>query len=201
MKAPGITVQPLLGMPGFVAFNQELFENVRVPQENLVGEENQGWYIGAALLNFERSNIAGAASTRRNLDELMAYCREAWVVRSGAPCRELVRHQLAELVIEVEAGRMLSYRVASLQDQGVVPSHEASAAKLYHSELNQRVAEAGYQLMGLYGQVRPESPRWAKLAGRFCMAATMSMIGTIAGGSSEIQRNIIATRGLGLPRG
>jgi hypothetical protein len=95
----------------------------------------------------------------------------------------------------------LSYRVASIQARGEVPNYESSAAKGYLSELAQRVAGAGVNIMGLAGQVRPESSKWADLQGAFTMSYMVSLGGTIAGGTSEIQRGIIAQRGLGLPRG
>jgi len=110
------------------------------------------------------------------------------------------RHRLAELVIETEIGRYLSYRVATMQAKGEVPNMEASAAKVYNSEVAHRLADAGVNMMGLSGQVRPESKKWARLRGDFTMNYMLTLGGMIAGGTSEIQRGIIATRGLGLPR-
>jgi alkylation response protein AidB-like acyl-CoA dehydrogenase len=201
MDAPGITVQPLINLTGNHGFNEVYFEDVRVPAANLVGDENRGWYVGAALLDFERSNIGSAAASRRSLDELVAYCREDSGDGTSLMSRTTVRNRLAEIAIETEMGRYLSYRVASIQARGEVPNMEASVAKVYHSELQQRVAETGVEVMGLYGQVRPESKKWARLHGEFTMAHMMALGITIAGGTSEIMRNIIATRGLGLPRG
>jgi len=201
MKTPGISVQPLINLAGIHGFNQTFYDNVRVPVKSLVGEENRGWYVGAALLDFERSNISGAAIAKRSLEQLTQYCRETKSNGGSLFSQPLVRNELAELAIETEVGRLLSYRVASIQARGQIPNKEASMAKLYHSELAQRLAGTGVQIMGLYGQVRPESPRWARLRGQFTMRYMTSVSGTIATGTSEIQRNIIATRGLGLPRG
>jgi 3-oxocholest-4-en-26-oyl-CoA dehydrogenase alpha subunit len=201
MKTPGISVQPLINLAGIHGFNQTFYDNVRVPVKSLVGEENRGWYVGAALLDFERSNISGAATSKRSLEQLTQYCRETMSDGGSLFSQPLVRNKLAQLAIETEVGRLLSYRVASIQARGQIPNKEASMAKLYHSELAQRLAGTGVQIMGLYGQVRPESPRWARLRGQFTMRYMTSVSGTIAAGTSEIQRNIIATRGLGLPRG
>ncbi|MFQ5880104.1 MAG: acyl-CoA dehydrogenase family protein [Dehalococcoidia bacterium] len=200
MKTPGITIQPLVNMAGLHGFNQVFYDNVRIPKENLVGEENRGWYIGASLLDFERSNIAGAALARRDFEHLVQFCRQTKT--NGRTLLEdpLVRHKLAEMAIEIEIGRFISYRVASIQARGQIPNMEASVAKLYHSELSQRLANTGLQIMGLYGQLRPESGRWARLQGRFAMSYMITVSNTIAAGTSEIQRNIIAARGLGLPR-
>jgi alkylation response protein AidB-like acyl-CoA dehydrogenase len=94
----------------------------------------------------------------------------------------------------------MSYRVASIQNSGGIPNYEASMAKLYHSELNQRLARVGTQLLGMYGGLRPES-KHAQLEGEFTLSYMTSLGITIAAGTSEIQRGIIAGRGLGLPRG
>ena len=201
MNSPGITVQPLINMTDRHGFNEVFFEDVRVPAKGLVGEENRGWYVGAALLDFERSSIGNAAASRRSLDELVRYCREE--SGNGKPLigEAIVRNRLAEIAIETEMARFLSYRVASIQARGEVPNMEASVAKVYNSELSQRLAGTGVEIMGLYGQVRPESKKWARLRGEFTMSYMMTLGISIAGGTSEIMRNIIAQRGLGLPRG
>ncbi|HEU4759024.1 MAG TPA: acyl-CoA dehydrogenase family protein [Dehalococcoidia bacterium] len=197
MDAPGISVRPLVNMAGMRGFNEVFFEDVRIPASYLVGTENQGWYQLAVSLDFERSSIAGAARARRWLEDLVAFAREhRWLV-DGHPA---VRHRLAETTLEVEVGRYLSYRVASLQQAGKIPNHEASVAKLYSSELGQRLARAGIDLLGLYGQLHPRS-KYAYLKGRVERYYQVSVAETIAGGTSEIQRGIIAMRGLGLPRG
>jgi len=200
MSAPGISTRPLINLAGQHGFNEVFFEDVRIPVNNLVGEENRGWYVGAALLDFERSGIGSSAAVRRNLDDLLGYVRES-AGNGGAARHKTVRHRLAELVIETDVGRYLSYRVASMQARGEVPNYEASVAKSYLSELSQRVAGAGVNIMGLAGQVYPESPKWAKLQGRLTLQYMVTLGQTIAGGTTEIQKGIIATRGLGLPRG
>jgi alkylation response protein AidB-like acyl-CoA dehydrogenase len=200
MKTPGLSTRPLINLAGQHGFNEVFFEDVRTPVKNLVGEENRGWYVGAALLDFERSGIGSSAQARRNLDDLLAYVRTS--ARNGGGSHDgKVRHKLAELVIETDVGRYLSYRVASMQARGEVPNYEASVAKGYLSELSQRVAGAGINIMGLAGQVRPESPKWAKLQGRLTLQYMVTLGQTIAGGTTEIQKGIIAHRGLGLPRG
>jgi alkylation response protein AidB-like acyl-CoA dehydrogenase len=199
MNSPGLTVIPLQSMTGHVHFCQEYFEDVRVPRENLVGEENQGWYIGAALLDFERSGVGSAAGLRRSIHDLVQFCREAGSSGQGPATREEIRHRIADRLIEVETGRNLSYRIASIQHAGKVPNYEASMAKLFFSELTTRVGYTGFQTLGMFGQVR-EGDRWAKLKARFGLMTMTYLTTTIGGGTSEIQRNIIATRGLGLPR-
>jgi alkylation response protein AidB-like acyl-CoA dehydrogenase len=104
------------------------------------------------------------------------------------------------MMIDVAVGRNLSYRIAWMQVKGILPNREASQAKLFSSELSQRIANQGTEIMGMFGILGPGS-KWAALKGRFEQSYMSSVPSTIAGGTSEIQRNIIATRGLGLPRG
>jgi alkylation response protein AidB-like acyl-CoA dehydrogenase len=197
MDAPGITIQPLINMAGMHGFNDVFFEDVRIPASYLVGQENNGWYQLAVALDFERSSIAGAARARRWLEDLIRFVAEHRFIVEGRP---EVRHRLAETSLEIEVGRYLSYNVASLQQAGKIPNYEASIAKLYSSELGQRLAATGWDILGLYGQLHPQS-KYAYLRGRIERYCQVSVAETIAGGTSEIMRAIIAMRGLGLPKG
>jgi alkylation response protein AidB-like acyl-CoA dehydrogenase len=200
MRTPGIQVRPIVNMANLHNFNMVTFDNVRVPRKNLVGERNRGWYVGATLLDFERSGVEYSAGARRTLEELVEFCKET--SRNGRPIAEdpLVRHRLADMAIEVEISRLLSYNIAWMQSKGIVPNKEASMGKVFGTELQQRMARTGMALLGMYGQLEPGS-RYAPLAGRIERSYLTSVSATIAAGTSEIQRNIIATRGLGLPRG
>ena len=200
MDTPGISVNPLVNMADEHNFNEIVFENVRVPARYLVGEENRGWYVAMTTLDFERSNISTAAQHRRSFHQLLGYCTDTRANGARIIDQRGVRPRLAEIAIEIEVGRYLSYRVASIQARGQIPNYESSAAKVFHSELGQRLANRGVQIMGLSGQLREES-KYARLRGRFARSYLTSVGATIAAGTSEIQRGIIATRGLGLPRG
>jgi len=198
MKTPGITIQPLVNMAGDHSFNQEFFDNVRVPAKNLVGEENRGWYVGATLLDFERSNIGASIGLRHTVDDVIKYMSE------NPDGRVRDNHagklELAERSIEAEIARLFSYRIITMQKRGQVPNYEASVNKMYRSEVQQRLAQTGMRLIGLYGNAWT-GDKWAPLRGRFARSYVSSVSATIAAGTSEIQRNVIATRGLGLPRG
>ncbi len=197
MDTPGITIQPLINMAGMHGFNEVFFEEVRIPASYIVGQENNGWYQLAVSLDFERSSVAGVARARRWWEELIAFSKEH---RSFVEARPEVRLRLAEIGLEIDVGQYLSYRVASLQQAGKIPNYEASIAKLYSSELGQRLAGTGMELLGLYGQLHPRS-KYAYLKGRIERYYQVSVAETIGGGTSEIMRNIIAMRGLGLPKG
>ena len=206
MKSPGVSVRPLYNMGGVPGFNEVFFENVRVPKKDLLGEENRGWYVATTTLDFERSSIGAAMAQRNQVEDLVLFVRERQDGRQRL--HPTVALELAERAIEAEAARLLSYRVVTLQNQGLVPNHEASAAKLFSSELSQRVAGTGVKVVGLYGlldrdrKAGPEAAtnRHAPQGGRLMRAYLNAVSATIAGGTSEIQRGIIATRGLGLPR-
>ncbi len=200
MKTPGVEVRPLLDLTNRHTFNQVFLENVRIPRTNLVGEINRGWYVAAATLDFERSGINRVVMGYRTFEELARYARETKVNGHRLADEGTVRRKLADMAIEFAAGRMLAYRVASMQARGQIPNTEASMSKMYGSELQQRLAGAGMEIIGLGGQLAPGS-RWAPLAGRLEQFYLFASALTVAAGTTEIQKGIIAGRGLGLPRG
>ncbi|MFN0093684.1 MAG: acyl-CoA dehydrogenase family protein [Dehalococcoidia bacterium] len=190
MKSPGVTVRPLTTMANLQSFNEVFFEDVRVPVKNRLGDENRGWYVGTTTLDFERSSIGSAIGVRKQLEGLL---RQAKKAGSGASFtnRASVRHEFTDRWIEAEVAKMLSYRVISMQANGLIPNHEASMCKLYSSELGQKIALLSMHLFGMHGNLRNRSS----------VGYVQAVSSTIAGGTSEVQRGIIATRGLGLPRG
>ncbi len=192
MKTPGISIRPLINLAGRHGFNEVFFEDVRVPVRNVVGEINRGWYIGATTLDFERSSIGNSVGQRQVLERYIDH------IKANKLGNASVRNTFAELWVEAAAAKLLSYNVISIQAAGRVPNHEASIAKLYNSELGQRIARAAMSALGLQGNLT--EPGRAPLSGRAAMTYMSSVAGTIAGGTSEVQRNVIATRGLGLPR-
>jgi alkylation response protein AidB-like acyl-CoA dehydrogenase len=197
MDTPGITIRPLINMAGQHGFNEVFFDNVRIPKENLVGELNRGWYQVAVALDFERSGIQAYAGGRRTLEELTDFAREHRQLWQHNP---QVRLALADRAVEVATGTLIAYRIPYMQSKGKIPNYEASMSKLYGSELSQRIAATGMKVLGMYGNVAPGG-KYAYLKGRLEQSYLTSVSSTIAAGTSEIQRGIIATRGLGLPRG
>ena len=200
MKTPGVSVRPIVNMAGGHEFNQVIFDNVRVPRANVVGEEDRGWYVAVTLLDFERSGIDYSANARRLLDDVREYATETQ--RNGQPIMEIpwVRNLLADRYIDCEVARLIAYNVAYMQSQGLVPTKEASMSKVFGSETVRRATEAAMDVLGLYGTLG-RGEKWAPLMGRVQEHWMLSFSGTIAAGTSEVQRNIIAGRGLGLPRG
>ena len=199
MKAPGVEVRPIIDMAGRHNFNQLFFDNVRVPKQNLVGEYNRGWYVGARLLDFERSGVNRSASARRTLEEITDFAKNNTLNGKAMSSISRVKNNLANMAIEVEVSRMISYRIGYLQSKGEVFNKEASMGKMFGTEMVQRIYSAGMDMLGLYGTLQQGS-KWAPLNGRIQKGYLASYSATIAAGTSEIQRNVVATRGLGLPR-
>ena len=189
MKSPGVTVRPLTTLAGTQTFNEVFFEDVRVPVANRVGDENRGWYVGTTTLDFERSSIGSAVGVRKSLEGLMRRAKTGGneVSFNRNP---KVKAEFVERWIECEVAKMLSYRVVSMQVRGLIPNYEASMCKMFSSELQQRIANLNMHLHGMYGNEH-----------KVAMGYMQAVSSTIAGGTTEIQKGIIATRGLGLPRG
>ena len=191
----GLQLRPLINMANRHHFNEVFFEDVRVPARNLIGEENRGWYVGMTLLDFERSGIGTTASQKKTLEGLTQTLKDG-----PADRRKKYRTKLADFVVANGVGRYLGYRIGYIQATGRVPNYEASVVKIYQSELGQKIYNFGISMLGLSGQFRPEQEN-APLGGQMMEQYLQSVPSTIYSGSNEIQRNVIATRGLGLPRG
>ena len=194
MKSPGISVRPLVNMGNQHNFNEVYFDNVRVPRRNLVGEENRGWYVTAGNLDFERSGIERIVTSGLLFAEVMTYAKTL----KGDPRFARLRTELAERYLELQTGRLLAYRVAWQLSKNQLPNYEASMSKVFGTEWTQRMTNTAMHMVATFGLAdRPEAET---LRTRIINGYLNAISLTIAGGTSEIQRNIIATRGLGLPR-
>ena len=200
MHSPGVSVRPLTTMDNRKPFNEVYFEDVHVPVGNRVGDENRGWYVGMTVTDFERSSIGSNVGAQRRLREVLKFATERPVDEVPGRAITAWRVAFADRWIEAEVSKLFAFRVVSMQNAGMVPNYEGSMAKVFLSEVNQRMARTGLGLYGLYGTLwdpkRPEAE-----AGDAALRYLSSVSSTIAGGTSEIQRSIVATRGLGLPRG
>ena len=198
MSSPGIEVQPIWTMSN-IRTNLVFFDNVRVPRDHLIGERGMGFIYAMMALDFERIQIGSVGNLRRYLEELKAFVRRTR--RDGRPLGQVpwVRRALADLEMRVEVGRQIGLLNAWLIAQGGVPTKEGSMAKIYVSELNAHFATVGMEIMGLAGQLAPTDPA-APLHGRLQWLYTIAPMQRFGGGTNEIQRLIIAQRGLGLPR-
>jgi alkylation response protein AidB-like acyl-CoA dehydrogenase len=199
MKTPGISVRPLINILNKHSFNEVFFDDVHIPKEDLVGQKNKGWYQLVIALDFERSSVGYAAGNQRIIEELIKYVKET--ARNGEPLANdpLIRNELAQLVVENEVARMMAYRIAWMFSKGLHPSYESSMSMVFISEVMRRTANAGMRILGHYGELDRDS-KWAIMNARIMRMCLSSLSIGVGGGSNEIQRNIIAMRGLGLPR-
>jgi alkylation response protein AidB-like acyl-CoA dehydrogenase len=202
MDTPGISVRPLISGGGMHFSNETFYEDVRVPNTQVVGEVNRGWYVGMTLLDYERSNISGAVDSRREIERMLEKTGPGGEDHDKVrPNDDGVRLEVADRFIESEVGYNFSFRIISMQNRGVIPNYEASTSKMFASELNQRIQRTGIKVFGLHSQMWDPDDVNTPYGARFTQNYYHTIPATIAGGTSEIQRNIIATRGLGLPRG
>jgi alkylation response protein AidB-like acyl-CoA dehydrogenase len=199
MSSPGISVRPITNMGGVDGFSTVTFDNVRVPKRMMVGELDQGWYVVAQNLDYERSGIERVASNYAVLQDFVQCIKETRINGQPLAASPSVRRRVADMFIEVEVGRLLAYKIAWMQGQGLVPNKEASISKVFGAETAQRNARGMLEIMGLFGQLA-EGSRYAPLRGLLLRAWYRGTSATLAAGTSEIQRNVIAQRGLGLPR-
>jgi len=200
-NTPGITVNPILMMNGTHSFNEVFLDDVRIPVANRLGEENEGWKVTLAVMNFERFSVGDLAHSKRNLEELVGFCKETKEGGTSLIKNPHVKHRLVDLFIECEVARVMVYKTAWLVEKGELHKSmaPASAAKLVCSEFAQRLAYEGLKIMGLLGQVK-EGSKWSPLHGSFEHAYQLCMAANIAAGTSEIQKNLIAWTAMGLPR-
>lgn len=192
LSSPGITLRPLWGIDG-TRTNEVFYDNVRVPKENLVGEKNRGFYYTVTALEFER--VLSVGRLTKTFEDLLRYVNNVPSLKRD----RLVRQQVAQTATDIEVAKLFVYRLAWLQNKRTVANYEAAASKLFSSELSQRMAAVGMEIMGLLGLLQRDSGR-APIEGKFEYLVRETLLNTIAGGTSEVMRNIIATRGLDLPR-
>ena len=197
MHSPGITIRPLKQITGESEFNEVFFDNVHVPRAHLVGELHNGWMVGIGLLMHERAttSILGQANVQVMLQELIALARQ-----QGRHQEPVIRQRLAQLYTESAAMKYYGYRCLTKRLRGLTPGPEGSAHRLALTRIVQRIQELAMELEGPFAQLLHGSP-WAVQDGAWQFSFLRSRSATIAGGTAEIQLNIIGERVLGLPRG
>jgi alkylation response protein AidB-like acyl-CoA dehydrogenase len=199
MQSPGISMGGFTTISGW-RHATVTFDNVRVPRANLVGELNRGWYYIMGAIDFERASLGNPGMTQRLFDRLVEYCQTTH--RNGTPLIKdpVVRQRLAELYAEVEGVRLMSYRVGSMHAEGLQPQHETSLSVLVKRETVHALQSYGVELLGPMGQLRLHDPL-APAGGGIVHDYLDKIYFSFAAGGFDITRNVIAARGLGLPRG
>jgi len=199
MNTPGVTVRPILSLAGPRELNELFFDDVFVPADCLLGAKDDGWSMIVYGLALERAGVPWYAFVRQFLPDLIDYCNRTIVDGAPLSARPEVRAQIAEMHIRMEAARLMHYRVVSLQEAGVDAPVESALSILHSALAFQHAGQVGLETLGPLGQLARCEPD-APLRGAARQHWQLSVAATIAGGSADIQRNIVAQRGLGLPR-
>ncbi len=199
MRTPGITVRPLVQMTGDAGFNEVFFEDVHVPRANLVGRLNDGWQVANATLAHERNMLGSTVRTQQTFQKLVRLAQRER--RNGGPASKdpVVRQRLADLAIRVETMKLDAYRQLTDALRGRPPGISASVNKLVTTELNHDIARTALEVMGSHGVLGRRAPH-VRDAGVWPTDFMFSLGLIIGGGTSQIQKNIIAERGLGMPK-
>jgi alkylation response protein AidB-like acyl-CoA dehydrogenase len=195
LKSPGVTIRPSIALYG-KTFSATFYDDVRVPAANMVGEVNNGWRVITDALASERVMISGTrmAGIEHAFDRLTEYVRKTTALRSDP----VVRDRIGALAADIEVARQLTMRNIRLVEQGKSPIAEAAMGKVFYSELQERLGQAALDILGSGGLLSVGSP--GAPVGEMEQFLRHSIMGMLGGGTNEIQRNIIALRGLDLPR-
>ncbi len=196
LTAPGVSVRPIWTMGG-VRTNETFYEDVRIPGDALVGEPGQGWYILANALDFERVAIGDGTALVPAFSRLVSFLRDE---RPDRFENKVTRLRLCELELELEVMRALTLTNASIVARGDTPTMEASMAKVWTTELRYKLGSIGMDLLGREGALSPQGEGLAPLDGEMDRTYRTSPFLRFGGGTNEVQRDIVARRGLGLPR-
>jgi alkylation response protein AidB-like acyl-CoA dehydrogenase len=191
---PGVTVRPIESVTGWHEFNEIFFDDVAVPRDCLLGPQDDGWSVITAGLTFERVGIPRYARAQRVLERLCDHVRT-----TGLGTDPEIRQKLADLRIRCEAARLLAYRAVSLQAAGQVPAVEASVARIHATLAEQAVGQVGLEILGAAGRLARKDEPHAPMRAAVRQQWVHNISATIGAGTIEIQKNIVARTGLGLP--
>ena len=195
LNTPGITVRPLWVM-GEGRTNETFYEDVRIPADSLIGEENRGWYIVSGALDLERVAIGTYRPLEKTVEDLLDHIKTERPELEGDA---FARNAVADALMRVEVARALATNNAAMVHSGLIPTMEASMGKVWTSDSRERINDAFMDLLGRSGGMQVEA-EGAPLAGELEAAWRSAPPSRFGGGTNDIQRRIIANRGLGLPR-
>jgi alkylation response protein AidB-like acyl-CoA dehydrogenase len=199
LHSPGVTIRPSLALYG-KTFSAQFYDNVRVPAQNLVGQPNNGWKVITDALAAERVMIGGTrmAGIERTFDHLTEYLKTAVVGGKVLKNDPVIRDRIGALAADIEVARQFQMRNSRLVEQGKVPIHQAAMGKVFASELQERLGQAALDILGSGGLLSEDAADAP--VGEMEQVLRHAIMGMIGGGTNEIQRNVIAQRGLDLPR-
>ncbi len=197
VDSPGVRIRPLIAWSGYRT-NEVFFDDVRVPVTNLIGEENHGWSYITGALDLERGALTNAGDLRRALDELQVLARTPRLDGSVPLDNPAIRRRLAQAEADVEVAGLMGHEASSMLADGVIPTVEVSVEKVFSSELRQRIADLGIDVLGAEGLLAHRNPE-ARAGGRFEKLYRFAPLMRFGGGTNEVLHDVIAQRGHGMP--
>jgi len=199
LRSPGVSLRPSMALYG-KTFSAQFYDNVRVPAHNMVGAVNAGWKVITDALAAERVMIGAVrmAGIERAFDHLTQYLKTAVVGGKALRNDPVIRDRIGALAADIEVARQFQLRNARLMEAGLVPIHEAAMGKVFASELQERLGQAALDILGSGATLSADAP--GAPVGEMEQLLRHAIMGMIGGGTNEIQRSIIAQRGLDLPR-
>ena len=198
MDSPGVTVRPMMTMSGEQT-NEVFYDNVKIPKDRLVGEKNKGFYYVMEAIGSERNQVFIPARLKPVLNELIKYAKETNCCGKPLSQDPLIRDKIARAAIELEVAGVLADHSRWLESNDLPLSYEPEVTKIFVSETEQRLANIGMEILGLFSQLLEDS-KHVPIRGRISWEWLHSFMTTLGGGTSEVGRSVIAQRGLGLPR-
>lgn len=195
---PGITVTPTIDITGSTAWAEVFFDGVKIPKTAMIGEKNRGFYQVVNQLDYERAGLERLMGNYPLFDAIIKFVKETKWGKDYICKNPLVRQKLAQLRTEFEVGRLLTYRVVLVMEEGKAPNVEAAMAKAYSTGFEQHLASLATEILGQYGQLMAES-RYVPILGMAPHSFLGSKGYSLQAGSTEVCRGVVATRGLGLP--
>lgn len=199
MHTPGITIRPIINMAGEHSFNEVFFDDVKIHKKYMVGTENAGFKQIMAQMDYERAGIERLMQNYPVYDQLLKYIKNMAESEKQGNYYSWIRDTVAQLEIEYHVGRLLCYQIAWLIDRDNLPSSQAALCKAFCTQYEQRLNDVAMRIYGPASQIRDDvswRPLDVDLAGCYLWAPSY----TLQGGSVEVLKNIVAQRGLGLPR-
>ena len=195
---PGITITPTLDITGSTAWAEVFFDGLVIPKTSMIGEKNRGFYQVVNQLDYERAGLERLMGNYPLFDAIIKFVKETKLNGDYLSNDPFIRQKLGKLQSDFEIGRLLTYHVVLVMEEGRAPNVEASMAKAYSTSFEQELAKVSMDILGLYGQLIGES-KYAPIFGMAPHSYLGSKGYSLQAGSSEVLRNVIATRGLGLP--
>lgn len=197
--AEGFSYTPMELMGGGAHTNVTFYDNVRIPLDSIVGEENKGWQYITSQLSLERLMLSTYSEMERTVEEIIVWASETTIDGSFVIDNEWVRNSIAELTVDLEVLRLLNYRAAWAHENEPTAHYRPSMNKVFSAELNQKTYDICMQILNMFGQLDIDS-KYAALEGRVTPLSKAALVLLFGGGANDVMRDLVARFGLGMEK-